>query len=120
MEKLDPLEVSDILLAEAKTQLEQAWKECEKMFFRALEDSDKSTVQLVFKVTPDLSEAAPLVTSTLGWKDKAVERGIKVTKSYSSNPQRKELEDPSQSILPLGEGQDTTLPIQKKRGRKKK
>lgn len=119
MAKLDPLEVSEIIIQEAKRQLEVAMRECEKMYLRAIEDSEKSTTMLVFKFTPDLSESAPLVTSSLHWKDKATERGINVTKSYSSNPQRKELEDPNQAPLPLPPADDD-VPVEAKKGRKRK
>lgn len=113
--KADPMEVDEILVEEVVRQVRAAWEENSKMFYRALEDSEKAQIQLVFKVTPDLSEAAPLVTLTLSWKDKAVERGVKVTKSYTSATYRRELEDTNQKPLSLpGE------PDPKPKGRKPK
>lgn len=113
--KADPMEVDEILMEEVVRQVRAAWEENSKMFYRALEDSEKAQIQLVFKVTPDLSEATPLVTLTLSWKDKAVERGVKVTKSYTSATYRRELEDTNQAPLSLpGE------PDPKPKGRKPK
>lgn len=96
------LEHSETLLEACIEQFRQTWADCEKLFFRALEDSEHSRIQLQFKPTLDLSENAPLVTSTLHWKDKATERGISVVKTYSSSTTKKELPDPNQPELPVG------------------
>jgi len=110
--------------------VEQLYTAHERRFMDALEANDKKTLMLNFRVTLDLSDNAPVVTTRIGFKDVTVEDGMDVTKNYSDKA-RVKLDDPREPRLPLegdanGEAEhvgavtERVLPKVKGRGRAKK
>lgn len=79
-------------------EADSLWDEHEKKFMRALEDSGRNAIQVVFKVDLDTTEA-PLALVCLQFKDKTKEAGLDVTKTYKSQVSRVEAEDPAQPPL---------------------
>lgn len=87
-------------------------------FMQALEDSDKRTITLHFRSTLDMSENAPVVTTTLKFKDHTKEHGMDVIKSFSAG-ETDVLDDPSQPGLGIGEPEPAAVPA-RRRGRPRK
>lgn len=91
-------------------------------FMKALEDSDKRTITLHFRSTLNMSENAPVVTTTLKFKDKTKEHGMDVIKSFSAG-ETDVLDDPNQPGLGIGEPEPEQEPASvpaRRRGRPRK
>jgi hypothetical protein len=96
----DPL---DILEAKFESACRELWVEYQPVFSNAIDDSEKKRINLNFVATIDLSEAAPAMTVTLSFRDKTVEKGMDVTKTFKSPADRTQLEDPNQGQLDVEE-----------------
>lgn len=68
-------------------------------FFDALEDADSKKLNMDFTATVDLSDTAPVVTTSISFKDKCQEAGMQVNKTFSADI-TDVLDDPSQPALP--------------------
>lgn len=98
------LQQLDLLREKFEKQSQELWKEHQKLFAQAIEDSEKRRINLTFSATVDLSEADPILTSVLSWKDKTEESGMEVTKTFRSQAKRFN-DDSNQGKLP-GVGED--------------
>lgn len=83
----------------AGEQINQLWEKCETKFMDALDDNDKKRVRVVFGVTLDLHENAPVVDTEISFRDKCKEGGMNVIKTFRLGVSE-QLEDPTQPALP--------------------
>jgi len=67
-------------------------------FFDAMDDADSKKMNLNFCATIDLSEACPVVTTEVSFKDKVQEDGMNVSKTFSASVSD-QLDDPNQIEL---------------------
>lgn len=75
------------------------WPKCEKKFLSALDDSERKKIQVNFATLLDLSEAQPVVDTTISFKDKCTEGGMDVIKTFRLST-TDQLDDPNQPGLP--------------------
>lgn len=87
------------LLETAINQINQLWEKCEGKFMDALDDNDKKRVRVVFGVTLDLHENAPVVDTEISFRDKCKEGGMNVIKTFRLGVSE-QLDDPTQPALP--------------------
>jgi hypothetical protein len=92
----DPLE---ILREKFVSHCNDLWVEYQPVFSSAIDDSEKKRINLNFVATVDLSEAAPAMMVTLSFKDKTVEKGMDVNKTFKTSAGRTQLDDPNQGQL---------------------
>lgn len=74
-----------------------------KKFMDAMDDSQRKQIQLNYAVILNTKENAPVVDTTLSFKDKCKESGMDVIKTFRIS-ETEELEDPTQPGLPGTEG----------------
>lgn len=87
------------LLFKALTHVGKLWARCETKFMDAMDGSDRKQIQVNFGVILNTKERAPVVDTTISFKDKAKESGISVVKTYRLS-ETDELEDPDAPPLP--------------------
>lgn len=87
------------LLFKALTHVGKLWSRCESKFMDAMDGSDRKQIQVSFGVILNTKERAPVVDTTISFKDKAKESGISVVKTYRLS-ETDELEDPDAPPLP--------------------
>lgn len=87
------------LLFKALTHVGKLWSRCEGKFMDAMDGSDRKQIQVSFGVILNTKERAPVVDTTISFKDKAKESGISVVKTYRLS-ETDELEDPDAPPLP--------------------
>ena len=68
-------------------------------FFDALEDNEKKRLNLNIVHTFDLGESAPVVSTSIMFKDKTTEGGMDVVKTFRAGNAVQE-DDPDQTQLP--------------------
>lgn len=85
------------------SHVEQLYDKYGPKFFEALEDSDSKTLNMDFTATINLADSAPVVTTTISFKDKCQEAGMQVTKTFKADI-TDVLEDPSQPEIPAVKG----------------
>jgi hypothetical protein len=87
------------LLHKALGHVGKLWTRCEKKFMDALDGSERKTIQVGFSVLLNLKERAPVVDTTISFKDKTKESGMSVIKTFRLS-ETDELEDPDAPPLP--------------------
>ena len=88
-----------LLLDKALDQIRDLWEKRAKKFMQALDDSDRKRIDVVFTVTLDLSESAPIIDTQISFRDKCKESGMNVTKTLRDSTSER-LEDPRAPGLP--------------------
>lgn len=122
------------LLHKVLTHVGKLWVRCEGKFMDAMDGSDRKQIQVSFASILNTKERAPVVDTTIIFKDKGKESGISVVKTYRLS-ETDELEDPDAPALPgvdmeaakkgklasdEGKGDGAAEPEKKRRGRPKK
>lgn len=79
------------------------WLKHEKKFMNAMDDSQRKQIQVNFATILNTKEAAPVVDTTISFKDKAKESGMDVIKTYRDS-ETDEIPDPNAPMLPGTEG----------------
>src|SRR5690349_3925187 len=87
------------LLEKLLAHVEKLYRDHEKRFIQALEDSDRRKIQLGFDSVLDLSDSAPDVDTSLTFKDRDEEGGMTVTKTFKARI-REHMDDPNQEQIP--------------------
>lgn len=85
------------VLKKILASIENLYVNHEDRFMEALQESDKKTIVLIFRSSVDLSET-PVEETILSFKDKAIESGMEVNKTFKARV-RHELENPKQPTL---------------------
>lgn len=98
--KFNPLE---LLKDQAGSQVETLWEEHQKIFAAAIDEAENKKIKLNFQCAIDLSEADPVMTVTLSFKDKTQEAGMDVVKTFKSHAARLVLDNPNAPRLPLND-----------------
>mgnify|MGYP007071620581 CR=1 FL=1 len=84
--------------AKLLAHIEKLWDKYNGKFFVGVEEAETKKGTIDFTAVIDLSEAAPVVTTQVSFKDKTKEAGMDVVKSFSAE-MVEELDDPQQSGL---------------------
>ena len=100
----NPIDFADYpLLIPVLQQVAKLFTKGGKKFMDAMDDSQRKQIQLNYAVVLNTKENAPVVDTTLSFKDKCKESGMDVIKTFRIS-ETEELEDPTQPGLPGTEG----------------
>lgn len=94
------------ILEKILKDVEDLYRQCEKKFMNALEDSDRRKIQLNYSFLIDKSDSVPQLDTALKFKDKTSESGMSVIKTFTIRA-KTQMEDPNQPALP-GTGPEDT------------
>lgn len=84
------------------TEAEKLWNKCQGKFFAAIDEGDTKVLNVDFSCTINLKENAPVIDVAISFKDKTVESGIDVNKTFHMSS-RVQGDDPDQPELPGAE-----------------
>lgn len=85
----------------AMDQIMTAWDDCEAQFNNAIADNPKKRGQVVFAVNIDRAEQPPSVHTKISFKDRDMEGGLSVSKTFSKTIGGEVEDDDQMPLEPL-------------------